>query len=307
MLFIKSATRRPAWFSLAILAVCVPLLGLTNVLGHQGKSDLLRIGSSGSLTASSSDEKEADALKTLREFIKDETGMENTIVNQKNWQTVVDKLKKQELQIGIFQGFEFAWAQEKDPGLRPLMLAVKVHRFPKAYVVTNKDNKASDLGGLAGQSLAIPSTSAGFPQFFVEREALARGKKLEAFFSKITKPEEPEEAIDDVVDGVVAAAVVDQATLEAFREQKSGRFARLKAVAQSQPYPSPVIAYQDKELDGATLTRFRNGLIKASTKERGRRMLNMFHLKSFETIPNDFVKVLAETGKKYPVAPEAAK
>jgi len=281
-------------------------LELTTAAGQQKKTDLLQIGSSGSLTSSSSNVKEADALETLRNFIKEETGMENSIVNEKGWQVVADKLKKQQLQIGIFQGFEYAWAQEKDPGLKPLMLAVKVHRYPMAFVVAKSDNKATDFGGLENQSLAIPSTSTGFPQLFVEREALAKGKKLDAFFPKITKPEEPEDAIDDVVDGVVAAAVIDQAVLEAYKRRKPGRFAKLKLIAQSQPFPPPVIAYQDKELDETTLEKFRNGLIKASTKERGQRMLNMFHLTSFDTIPDDFAKIVAETRKKYPV-PEAAK
>lgn len=301
----RFARRRPGWMSFFILANCMTLLSLTGVQGHQGKDKLLLIGSSGSLTSSSSNVKEDDALETLRSFIKDETAMENKIIKEKNWQTVVDKLEKQELQIGVFQGYEFAWAKEKAPDLKPLMLAVKVYRYPAAFVVAKSDNKASDFGGLEGQTIAIPLTSKGFPTLFVEREALAKGKKLDAFFSKITNPEEPEDAIDDVVDGVVGAAVVDQAVLKAYERRKPGRFAKLKPVAKSQPFPPPVIAYKDKELDDATLEKFRNGLIKASTKERGQRMLNMFHLTGFETIPDDFPKVLEETRKKYP--PDGAK
>jgi len=259
------------------------------------------------MTQSSSNVKEDDALETLRSFIKDETGMENKITSEKSWQAVVDKLVKQELQIGVLQGYEFAWAQEKEPSLKPLMLAVKIHRYPAAFVVAKSDNKASDFGGLEGQALSIPSSSKGFPKLFVEREALAKGKKLEAFFSKIVTPEEPEDAIDDVVDGVVQAAVVDQAVLEAFKRRKPGRFARLKLIAQSQPFPPPVILYKDKDLDDATLEKFRNGLIKASTKERGQKMLNMFRLTGFESVPDDFGKVLAETRKKYPAQAEGSK
>src|SRR4051812_43553049 len=106
---------RPGWARFCLLFAGASCLALTAAPAQQKKTDLLRIGSSGSLTSSSSNVKEADALETLRSFIKEETGMENSIVNEKGWQAVADKLKKQQLQIGIFQGFEFAWAQEKDP------------------------------------------------------------------------------------------------------------------------------------------------------------------------------------------------
>ena len=286
-----------------LLAAGASLVKLPSVEAQEAKDRVLRIGSSGSLTASGNI-KEEDALETLRSFLKEETGMENKIIKEKNWQEVADKLAKKELQIGVFQGFEFAWAQEKVPELKPLMLAVRVHREPKAFLMTQRDNKATDFAGLAGQTLSIPVSSVGFPRLFVEREALALGKKLDAFFSKITKPEESEDAIDDVVDGIVTATVIDQAGLEAFKGRKPGRFAKLKLVAQSIPFPSPVIAYKDKDLDAATLETFSAGLIKASQRERGKKMLNMFRLTEFKAVPSDFSKVVDETRKKYP-APSA--
>ena len=286
-----------------LLTAGASLLGLTSAQGRQAGDKVLRIGSSGSLTASGNI-KEEDALETLRGFLKDETGMDNKIIREKDWRDVADKLAKKELQIGVFQGYEFAWAQEKIPELKPIMLAVKVHATPMAFLITQRDNKATDFAGLEGQTLSIPVSSVSFPKLFVEREALAKGKKLDAFFSKVTNPEESEDAIDDVVDGIVKATVIDQAGLEAYKRRKPGRFAKLKLVAQSQPFPSPVIAYKDKDLDAATLETFRNGLIKASEKERGKKMLTMFRLTGFEAIPDDFSKVVEDTRKKYP-APSA--
>jgi ABC-type phosphate/phosphonate transport system substrate-binding protein len=286
-----------------LLAAGASLLGSTSLQGRQANDKALRIGSSGSLTASSNI-KEEDALETLRGFLKEETGMDNKIIKEKNWREVADKLAKKELQIGVFQGYEFAWAQTQVPDLKPLMLAVKVHRNPMAFLITQRDNKATDFAGLEGQTLSIPVSSVGFPELFVEREALAKGKKLDAFFSKVTRPEESEDAIDDVVDGIVNATVIDQAGLEAYKRRKPGRFAKLKLIAQSIPFPSPVIAYKDKDLDAATLETFRAGLIKASERERGKKMLTMFRLTGFEAIPDDFSKVVDETRKKYP-APSA--
>jgi ABC-type phosphate/phosphonate transport system substrate-binding protein len=281
-----------------LLALAFLLVAGSLALARQNK-DVLHIGSSGSLT-STSGVKEEDALETLRAFIKEETGMENTIVKEKNWQELTDKINKKELQIGVYQGYEFAWAQEKLPTLKPLMMAVRVHPFSRAFLIVNKSNPATDFAGLAGQTLSIPLGSAGFPQLFVEREAEAAGKKLDTFFGKISKPQEVEDAIDDVVDGIVQVTVVDQPALEAYKRRKPGRFAKLTPVAQSLAFPPPIIAYKDKDLDEATLQKFRDGLIKAATKERGQRMLNMFRLTSFDTPPSDFEKILLETRKKYP-------
>ncbi|CAN5206695.1 hypothetical protein BH10PLA2_BH10PLA2_33500 [soil metagenome] len=281
-----------------LLSVTLVLIASSLVLAQQGK-DVLHIGSSGSLT-SSSGVKEEDALETLRGFIKEETGMENTIVKEKNWQELTDKINKQELQIGVYQGYEFAWAQEKLPSLKPLMLAVRVHPFSRAFILVKKTNPAKDFAGLAGQTLSMPAPSLGFPQLFIEREAEAAGKKLDTFFGKISKPQEVEDAIDDVVDGVVQVTVVDQQVLTAYKRRKPGRFEKLKLVAQSLEFPPPIIAYKDKDLDEPTLQKFRDGLIKASTKERGQRMLNMFRLTSFDSPSADFEKLLAEMRKKYP-------
>jgi ABC-type phosphate/phosphonate transport system substrate-binding protein len=288
---------------LGIFAATIVLATGSCLLARQGK-DVLRIGSSGSLT-SSSNVKEEDALETLRGFIKEETGMENQIIREKNWQELVDKIDKKDLQIGVFQGYEFAWAKQKVPTLKPLMMAVRVHPFARAYIIVNKTiankpNPAKDFAGLAGQTLSIPLSSRGFPELFIEREAEGTGKKLDAFFGKISKPAEVEDAIDDVVDGIVQVTVVDQPALEAYKRRKPGRFAKIKLIAQSQPFPPPIIAYKENDLDEPTLKKFRDGLISASTKERGQRMLNMFRLTAFETPPADFEKVLGDTLKKYP-------
>src|SRR5262249_17616881 len=114
------------------------------------KAKTLRIGNSGTLTSTTDNSKEKGALDSLKDFIKSETGMDNEIVRQKDWRELADKMSKKELDIGVFQGYEFAWAQEKHAGLKPLALAVNVHRYPVAYVVTKADNKAADFAGLQG-------------------------------------------------------------------------------------------------------------------------------------------------------------
>jgi len=154
-----------------------------------------------------------------------------------------------------------------------------------------------------GLSFAIPSTGQRFLRLYAERQAQAAGKNLEVFFAKIATPENVEDALDDVVDGTVQAAVTDRAALEAYKRRKPGRFAKLKEVAKSKPFPPPLVAYYDNVLGQSTRALFKKGLLDASRKERGQTMLTLFHLTGFTTAPADFGRVLAETRKTYPPPP----
>ncbi len=281
------------------LAVLLGSVGSASAQGN--KIDLLKIGSSGSLGGTVSPDKEKANLDTLKAFIKDETGLNNDIIRQKTWQELAQKLSKGELQLGVFDGYEFAWAKEKYGDLKPLAIAVNVYPYPVAYVVTQRDNPAKDFAGLKGQPLAIPSSGPAFLRLFVDRQAQANGKKTDEFFSKITTPENVEDALDDAVDGK-ESVVVDRAALEAFKRRKPGRFKQLKEVAKSPSFPPPVIAYYNAKLDEATLNQFKDGLLGADKKERGQTLLTLFHLTKFETPPEDFDKVLTETRKAYPPA-----
>ncbi len=289
--------------SLPGLAALALTLGLTTAgaaRGQQAKVDVLRIGTSGKLTSETSTTKEKSALQTLQGFIKDETGFNNEIIRQKNWAELADKMAQGQLQLGVFQGYEFAWAQAKHSGLKPLAVAVDVYTYPVVYVVARKDNKATNFAGLQGQTLSLPAVGHGYLNLFVERQSQAQGKDLKSFFAKIVSPDNYEDALDDVVDGVAQAAVVDRSGLEAFKRRKPARFNRLKEVARSQPFPPGVVAYSEGRLDQATLQRFRDGLLSAAQKEKGRTLLTLFHLTGFVAVPRDFDQVLARTRKDYP-------
>jgi len=299
-MFPNPVPARPTRTGLLIaFAATAAFVLLGTVHAQQGRVGTLHIGSSGSLS-SAREADERTSVETLRNFIKEETGLDNEILPQKSWHELADKMGRGELQLGVFQGYEFAWAKEKHPELKALALAVNGRRYPVAYVVAHRGNAAKDFAGLRGQSLSIPAQSPGFVRLFVDREAESHGKGADAFFSKINTPDNSEDALDDVVDGVVQVAAVDQAALEAFKRRKPGRFKQLEPVAKSQPFPPPVIAYAPGTLDDDTRHRFEQGLLEANRKERGQTMLTLFRLTGFEAVPADFGRVLAETRKADP-------
>jgi len=296
--------RRRQW--VGALALTTSLAFLAGVHGQQGKIEVLRIGTTGSLNPEGG-KNEKSSLDTLRSFIKDETGLESEILRQKDWKDLSAKMSKGDLQIGVFQGYEYAWAQERYPDLKPLTVAVNIYPYPSAYVVVGRDNSAKDFGGLQGQTLTTVGDGLGFLHLYIDRQCQAAGKKPEAFFSKINYRENFEDVLDDVVDGVSQAAAADRAALDAYKRRKPGRFSKLKPVAQSPPFPPAVIAHYGTVLDQETLTQFRTGLLNASNKEKGQTMLTLFRLTAFQEPPADFGKVLAATRTAYPPEDAAPK
>lgn len=284
--------------ALAIAALLAAPVAVTRAQPPEGGP--MRIGTSGTLSAGKTANEEAAALATLQDFIHTETGLKDEIVRQKDWQQLAEKMQKGQLQVGVFQGYEFAWAQEKYPDLKPLAVAVNVHTYPIIYVVTRRDDQAKDFAGLRGQTLALPAGSLGSLRLFIERESRAQGESAGKFFSRVERPANLEAALDDLVDGKVQAVVSDKAGLEAYKRRKPGRFAQLKPVAHSQPFPPTIVAYYNNNLDSATLQRFRDGLLRASQTDRGQTLLTLFRLTGFEAPPADLDQVLAKTRELEP-------
>jgi ABC-type phosphate/phosphonate transport system substrate-binding protein len=277
-----------------------PRISGSSAAGQAAKLDVLRIGATCTLTGSADSAKEKAGMESLRSFIREETGLNNEILRQKDWKELGDKLVKGHLHIALFQGHEFAWAQEQHPELRPLAVAVNVYRYPAAHVLARRDNAAQKFADLNGQSLILPLTNQDFLRLYLERQSQAAGKKFEEFFAKITTPDNVEDALDDVVDGKAQITVIDGAAFEAYKRRKPGRFNQLKEVVRSQPFPPGVVAYHGSVLDEAILRRFKSALVGAARKKKGEMLLNLSLLTSFEPVPDDLQRVLADTRKAYP-------
>jgi ABC-type phosphate/phosphonate transport system substrate-binding protein len=278
-----------------LLAVCISTANEV-----QAKIKVLLVGQSGTFGTEGGDPKvEAANDKTLRDFIKEETGFDSETFRQKDWTELADKLSKGQLHVGVFQGYEFAWAQQKYPALKPLAIAVNVHRYLVASVIVKADNAAKSFADLQGLSLGEPLQDNRHVSLFLHHKCNAAGKRPADYFSKVTKYENLEEMLDSVFDGATQVAVADKSALESYERRKPGRFAKLRIIDSSQPFPPPVVVAHTAVLDKATLTRFHDGLLNANKTVRGQTTLNLFRVSRFAEIPDDFDKVLAETRKTY--------
>ena len=209
-------------------------------------------------------------------------------------------LTEDQVHLGVFHGVEFGWARQKYAELRPLMIAVNQQRNLHAMVVVRADAGVEDWSQLAGKTLALPARSREHCRLFLERRCRAPGGSPQDFFGRITHPSSCEEAIDDVVDNVVQAAVVDAIGVDSYRRRKPGRFAKLKVLERSETFPAAVVAYHPGALDEATLRRFREGMLNAGNAALGRQFMTLWKLTAFEPIPADYDQLLTSIVKTYP-------
>jgi ABC-type phosphate/phosphonate transport system substrate-binding protein len=241
----------------------------------------------------------------FQRLMHDQTGLDGDIVTAGDAFDLGRRLNDKEVQLGVFHGFEFAWAQQKYAELRPLCIAINRHRTVRAFLVVRNDSTAGSLADLKGKTLSLPRRSREHCSLFLERDCQALGAEPKDFFGKIVNHPNIEDALDDILRDKVQAAVVDTVSLETYEQLKSGCYARLKVLKQSEPFPGGVIAYRQGALDEAKLTKFRDGMINANQTNRGRDLMAVWKLTAFEAIPADFQETLDAISKAYP-APETA-
>jgi ABC-type phosphate/phosphonate transport system substrate-binding protein len=234
-------------------------------------------------------------------LVKEFTGLQGQMVVSKNQYTLAQAIEEGKIQFGVFHGVEFGWAQQKHPDLKPLMIAVYKHRKVHAHLMVRDDVPIKSFADLKGQNIAMPSFTKEHCRLFVGRccKECAQCEPM-AFFAKITKPDSSETALDEVVGGLIAAAIVDTASLESYQNVKPGCCNRLRALKVSENFPVAVIAYKEGAVSEKIVTRFQQGMVNANKSERGRDMMNLFKISSFEPIPNDYADQVAEIVKAYP-------
>jgi ABC-type phosphate/phosphonate transport system substrate-binding protein len=238
--------------------------------------------------------------RPLKSLMESQTGMSGTLVPGGECRNLGKQLQDDKFQLAVFHGVEFAWVRQKHPDLKPLVIAIRDGQPMYACVVVSRDSKATGLNDLNGKSLALCRQCREHCRLFIERKCEGCGNCPQKFFTKITAPADAEDALDDLVDGVVDAALVDSAALERYQRVKADRFAKLKIAVKSEAFPPAVIAYKPGVLTEETLKRFRSGLITASQNPKGKQLLNMCRINCFEAVPANYEEMLLSIAKIYP-------
>jgi len=284
---------------MAALGACVVLVCLQSKAAEPIRStEPVRIGMIGSLFRDTPQATVLAMMQPLGSIMESQTGIRGELVPGGDAESLGKQVADGKLQLAVFHGIEFAWAKQKHPELRPLVIAINQARYLSALVVVRAESKVASLADLRDKTLALPNHTREHCHVFLNRHC--PDCKPNCFFSKITNPPNTEEALDDTIDGAVEATIVDGVSLDCFKRRKPGRAARLRIVHTSELFPAAVVVYKPGVLDELTLKRFHDGMVNTSRTIIGRQMLTLWKLTGFEYVPQDYDRGLIEIVKAYP-------
>jgi ABC-type phosphate/phosphonate transport system substrate-binding protein len=293
----------PRRFFISLLVSLSPcLLVSASAEERSPSSEFIRIGIVSSLVKDVPDTL-IDAMSApFSALMTAQTGTNGKLCKAGDACTLGKELTEDRVKLGIFHGIEFAWARQKYPQLRPLVVAINGDIHLRAVLVVRTDNKAGRVADLQGQTLAMPKTSRDHCAMFLDRRCEECGQSADRLFGKLTMPSSAEDALDDVVDGVVQAAVIDSSSLDCFKRRKPGRCAKLKVVLESEVFPAAVVAYDPASLSDAQAQRFRSSMLAAHKSVVGRQLMTLWKITTFEPVPDDYDQTLLNIAKAYPLS-----
>lgn len=242
------------------------------------------------------------SLIPFQALMHEQTGLNCELTPPTDAYELAKKLSNHQVEVGVFQGFEFVWVREKYPEIKPLVIAVNKHRHRKAHLMVREDYPGTGVDGLKNKELAIPTRSRDHCRLFVERACRECGSSTREFFSKVNERLNVEEALDRLADDELHAVVVDDVALGCYRLRKPGRFNQLKDLCQSEWFPDTIVAYIPRVFEKPTLDRLCRGLMTADKSSIGRQLLTLWMMTAFEKLPDDFDKILTDISKAYPSA-----
>jgi ABC-type phosphate/phosphonate transport system substrate-binding protein len=243
-------------------------------------------------------------MHPFRVLLKSQTGMTCKITRAADPEALGKQLNDGRIDFAVCHGFELAWAQQKYPNLRPLLIAVNKHRQLYARLIVRTDSTAKSLDDLHGTKFGLPIGSKEHCRLFLDRQCEKQDTTAETFFDQVVRPPNMEDALDDVIRGKIAATVVDGVAWDAYAALKPGCCNRLKCIAVSEAFPASVLAYKQHGVDPGVLKQFQDGMLAANRNVRGRELLNLWKLTAFEPVPANYQQSLDHILSVYP--PQAA-
>ena len=240
--------------------------------------------------------------KPFRELVFKQTGFTGDVDLCPDAMSLIEKLKDKKLQIGVFHGHEFAWAQKKCPDLVPIVITIPPGGKAQSMIVVSQESKAKTLADLTDDPVTLPRGAKAYSLLFLEKCRGGLGKTVAKPVTKIGMT--TEDLLNAVVLGEVAAALVDASTLDGYKTLQPGAFKQLKILVESEMFPPAVVAYRKGCITDDDATKLRKGLSAAHQNASGKLLMTLWNLKGLEEPPVDYQQKLDAILKAYPL-PEA--
>jgi len=264
-------------------------------------ADGLKVGLLKSMVRDAGPAKFEVLTANFRAVMREQTGLDGDLVTLETPEAMRRGLEEGRVQLGAFHGFEFAQERERSKELEPVMVTAPDPDALRFVVVVAKADTARGVADLRGAALAA-ATDASPPESraFLHKLCKEVGVAAGEWFAPPIESKSAEDALDDVADGKAKATVASRVAWTLFERRKPGRAARLRVLAESDPFPPAVVACVKGKLDADTLKKFRSGMSTAHQSERGGRLMGQIRIERFAPVPSDFADRMAAIAKAYP-------
>ena len=98
------------------------------------------------------------------------------------------RIDKDELQLGIMHGLEYAWVKKQYPEVKPLVLAINQTTNLKAYLVVRNDSTAKSVADLKGKTLSFPKRAMNHSYLYLHKSIIDAGHNPTGFFTTAPLP-----------------------------------------------------------------------------------------------------------------------
>lgn len=236
--------------------------------------------------------------KPFRELIFKQTGLSGDVELCPDALNLIEKLKDKKVDLGVFHGHEFAWAQKKCPDLIPVVVTMPPGGKAQAMLVVAKDCKATSLADLPDEAITMPRGTKAYSLMYLE--------KIRATIGKSPKPQTKlgmtsEDLLNAVVLGEASVALVDASSMDGYQTLNPGAFKHLKILCESEQFPQAVVAYRKGLLSDEDAAKLRTGLATANKTPSGKLLMTLWNLKGLEEPPADYQQKLDGILKSYPL------
>lgn len=234
----------------------------------------------------------------FQRLLRDQAGMAGELCLVADAEALAGQLESGTAHLGVFGGFEFAWARDRFPDLCPLALAVGREPRPTAVVVVNKDGPIRSLEDLRDKPAVLPRDGKEWCRLFAERRCPRPVPGTTA--AGPAEPANGTDALDQVIVGKIPATVVDGGTLKVFADLNPHRAEWLRELCTSPPFPPTVIAYRKGGLDEEAVQGLRRALTGAKQSQQYKDLVRLWRMRGFEPVPADYDEQLARCLKDFP-------
>ncbi len=264
--------------------------------GNKEGASILKIGLPKSLFRGIPSRALQLANKPFLSLIESQTGLKGEVINTDDVDSTAKLIQDKKIQLGVFQGFEYARIQKIYPKLRPLVIAAPTVDNSQVLVITRSD-PCRKLSDISGKKIGICKNAKDHVFLYWNKLLISELSSEKCKYQEVT---DAKELLHDVFEKNFDVAVIDSANWKTFKENNPGRAEQLHILAKSIEFPQPVIVYNDDGLGQEDLEKCRKGLIKAHQSAKARVMLQMIKVKGFNAIPENYDDLLKLTLENYP-------